>query len=186
MPTIAVNRWLSGLILTHSANQFNRSFLLKVTLLNSDSQLGLWGMLTAVVELGKVAKYCVIKFEIIRSVCFYARTAPKVFIRWKKSLDCSETAVTDDPSSKVWFAPPGHEPLLPVVGSKQSTHWTSETVYWSEIVGFPQRSPPPPATWPGLWPVTVLRGGGGPARSRMEPGKACVITAGYSHNWRKA
>ncbi len=26
---------------------------------------------------------------------------------------CSETALTDNPSSKVWVAPPGHEPLPP-------------------------------------------------------------------------
>jgi hypothetical protein len=33
--------------------------------------------------------------------------------------------------------------------------------------------PHPPATWPGLWPFTVLREGGGPARSRKKPRKAC-------------
>ncbi len=34
--------------------------------------------------------------------------------------------------------------------------------------------------------VTVLRGGGGTARSGMEPGKASVITAGFSCLRRKA
>jgi hypothetical protein len=52
--------------------------------------------------------------------------------------------VTGSPSSKVWFAPPGHEPLLPVAGSKLLTHWTSETVYWSALVGVPRGGPPPP------------------------------------------
>jgi hypothetical protein len=40
---------------------------------------------------------------------------------------CSETALTGNPSSKVWVAPPGHELLPPVAGSKRLVHWTSET-----------------------------------------------------------
>jgi hypothetical protein len=37
----------------------------------------------------------------------------------------------------------GHEPLPPWAGSKRLTHWTSESVYWSEAAGPPQGPPPP-------------------------------------------
>jgi hypothetical protein len=40
---------------------------------------------------------------------------------------CSKTALTGNPSSKMWVAPLGREPLHPMVGSKQLVHWTSET-----------------------------------------------------------
>ncbi len=46
--------------------------------------------------------------------------------------------LTGDPSSKVWVAPPGREPMPPVAGSKQLTHWTSEPVWWCENAGAPQ------------------------------------------------
>jgi hypothetical protein len=50
----------------------------------------------------------------------------------------SETALTGNPSSRVWVAPPERDLLPLVTGSKRLTHWTSETVYWSEITGLPQ------------------------------------------------
>ncbi len=50
----------------------------------------------------------------------------------------SETALSGNPSSKVWVASLGRDPLPPLMGSKRLTHWTSETVYWSEIAGPPQ------------------------------------------------
>ncbi len=42
---------------------------------------------------------------------------------------CSETALTGNPSPKVWVAPPGREPLPPVAGGKRLVHWISET-WW--------------------------------------------------------
>ncbi len=42
---------------------------------------------------------------------------------------CSETALTGNPSSKVWVTPTGRELLPPVAGSKRLVHWTSET-WW--------------------------------------------------------
>jgi hypothetical protein len=39
----------------------------------------------------------------------------------------AETALTVNPRPKVWVAPPGCEPLPPVMGRKQLVHWTSET-----------------------------------------------------------
>jgi hypothetical protein len=70
---------------------------------------------------------------------------------------------------------PGMQTAAPQAGCKWLTHWTSETVYWSEAARSPQGSPP--ATWPELLPVSVLQGGGGPLRSWMEPGKACDVWA---------
>jgi hypothetical protein len=39
----------------------------------------------------------------------------------------SETVLTGNLSSKVWVAPPGHEPLPPVAESQRLVHWTSKT-----------------------------------------------------------
>jgi hypothetical protein len=62
-----------------------------------------------------------------------------------KLLCCSKTALTGEPGSIVSVgASPGHKLLPPWAGSKRLTHWTSETVYWSEAAGPPQGSPPPP------------------------------------------
>ncbi len=47
----------------------------------------------------------------------------------RRGYDCSEMALTDNHSSKVWVAPPGHELLPSVAGSKWLVHWTSET-WW--------------------------------------------------------
>jgi hypothetical protein len=84
---------------------------------------------------------------------------------------CSETSLTGDPGSIVSVgASPRLKPRPSLPGNKWLTHWTSETVYWSEAAGPPQCSPP--TTWPGLSPVTVLLGGRGSAKSWMELRKA--------------
>jgi hypothetical protein len=42
---------------------------------------------------------------------------------------CSETVLIGNPSSIVWVATPGREPLPPMTGSNRLVHWTSET-WW--------------------------------------------------------
>jgi hypothetical protein len=55
---------------------------------------------------------------------------------------CSKTSVTGEPGSIVRVsASPGRT-------HKRLTHWTSETVYWSEAAGPPQGSTA--AIYPGL------------------------------------
>jgi hypothetical protein len=66
---------------------------------------------------------------------------------------------------------PGARIAAPVAGSKQLVHWTSKTWYWSEIAGPAQAPPPPTSNFTGGLTITVLREGGGPARSGMEPGE---------------
>jgi hypothetical protein len=62
---------------------------------------------------------------------------------------CSKTALTDNPCSKVWVAPLGRKLLPPLLGSKKLVHWTSETWLWKENAGG-STGPSPPVTGMGL------------------------------------
>jgi hypothetical protein len=56
----------------------------------------------------------------------------------RQGHQCSETSLTGEPDFFASVgASPGLEPMPPQAGSKQLTHWTSETVYWISAAGLP-------------------------------------------------
>ncbi len=74
--------------------------------------------------------------------CFSLKTTAHA----QSTLHYSEMALTGNPSSKVWVAPPRRELLSPVAGSKWFVYWTSETC-WKCVKCRSPTGLPPPQSW---------------------------------------
>ncbi len=69
--------------------------------------------------------FCIFLFRIkakINRGCFPCILLQNICLTYFRF--CGKTALTGNPSSKLWVAPPGRQPLPPVAGSKWLVHFT--------------------------------------------------------------